>query len=136
MEAIMRSKPLGAYIRALREHIRPKMTQIKLAEKAHTSGNTINRIEAGTQEPQESLPAILTVVGGRIQDVLLLQAPDATTKLAKELAAQAITERELLEWAKTDERRMQLLLRIREMSVSDPDLRAQIDGYLDRHQGQ
>lgn len=134
MEGTMRSKPLGAYIRALRRHIRPKVSQKKLAEMVETSNNTIYRIEAGVQEPQEFLAAILTAVGGRIKDVPKLQAPDASVDLAEKLAAEAITERALLDWATTDEKRMRLLHRIREMSDDDPELRSRIDGYLDRSQ--
>lgn len=135
MELVMGSKPLGAYIRTLRRHMKPRVSQKKLAELADTTNNTIWRIEAGEQEPQEMLPAILTVIGGRIKDVARLRKQDANIELALDLAKEAITEQQLLDWANTDKRRMQLLTRIKAMSDDDPDLRAQIDGYLDRHQG-
>lgn len=135
METAMASKSLGAYIRALRRHMRPKVSQKKLAELADTTNNTIWRIEAGEQEPQEMLPDILTIIGGRIKDVAQLRKRDGDTALALRLAEEAITERQLLDWACTDEKRLRLLHRIREMSADDPNLRAQIDGYLDRHQG-
>jgi DNA-binding XRE family transcriptional regulator len=135
MEGTMGTKPLGAYIRVLRRHLRPRVSQRKLAETVETSNNTIYRIEAGVQEPQEVLAAILSAIGGRIEDVPKLKAPDASIDLAERLAAEAITERALLEWAKTDKQRMQLLNRIKEMSDDDPELRSRIDGYLDRLQG-
>lgn len=135
MESAMGNAALGLYIRVLRQHLRPRVTQKQLAELVGTTGNTIYRIEAGTQEPQEFLAAILTVLGGRIKDVDRLRKEDADTRLAERLAQQAITERLLLDWASTDDRRMKLLLRIREMSDDDPDLRSRLDGYLDQLQG-
>lgn len=134
MVSAMGSKPLGAYIRALRQHMRPKTSQRRLAEIVETTNNTIYRIEAGVQEPQEFLAAILTAIGGRVKDIPRLLADGASVGLAKELAEQAITERDLLEWATTDENRMKLLRRIRAMSDDDPDLRSRIDGYLDKLQ--
>ena len=134
MVSAVGSEPLGAYIRALRTRKRPKMSQKKLAGLAKTTSNTIWRIEAGVQEPQESLAAILTAVGGRIKDIPKLLADDASIDLARELAEQAIIERDLLDWADADENRAKLLRRIRAMSADDPDLRSRIDGYLDKLQ--
>lgn len=136
MEATMGSKPLGAYIRALRQHMRPKVSQKRLADIVGAAGNTIYRIEAGMQEPQEYLASILTAIGGRIKDVPRLQSQEADVDLALRLAGEAITERVLLDWANTDERRLRFLHRIREMSSDDPELQARLDGYLDRLQDQ
>lgn len=135
MELAMGNVALGTYIRVLRQHLRPKVTQRTLAEMVGSTGNTISRIEIGAQEPQEVLAAILTAVGGRIADVHKLREDSANTRLAEQLAQQAITERMLLDWASTDNRRMDLLLRIRAMSDDDPDLRSRLDGYLDQLQG-
>lgn len=131
---IMGNEALGAYIRVLRQNTQPKMTQKKLAELIGTTNNTIYRIEAGIQEPQEFLAALLTTLGGRIADIYRLRSDGASVDLAEQLAEQAITERVLLDWAHTDERRMRLLQRIRDMSSDDPDLRARLEGYLDQLQ--
>jgi DNA-binding XRE family transcriptional regulator len=134
METAMGSKPLGAYIRALRQHMRPKVTQKRLADIVGAASNTIYRIEAGMQEPQEYLASILTAIGGRIKDVSKLQSTEASVDLAMRLADEAVTERQLLDWANTDEKRRRLLHRIREMSSDDPELQARLEGYLDRLQ--
>lgn len=124
---------VGIYLRTLREA--HQLSRAAVAAQIGTHESQLVRIEAGEQDSRGSLLlAFVAAVKGRAEDIQkLLLDKDVTVEDGRRLASGVLAHDErdsILSLADTDEKRFRLLRRIAQLT-ENPELRAQIEGYLD-----
>lgn len=135
---------LSGYIRTLREYHgwEPADVTARLSER---EGKPVDptwlwRLEKkGIWPKNQRIITLLEILGATLADVVWTQAnPEATEEQGQERAEQLLSKPErdwLTQLADTDPKRAALLRRVYELS-SDPELRGDINGYLNRMEGE